>query len=400
MKAKIAPTSPKGRQKQQEENLDHFLEEKEVFVQPIKPRSIWTIIILSIFSGFVAGALGLLLLTSLALGNPNASFWGWFGIQFPETAERDVIIREQARQTNISEVISTVGPAVVALSSQSENILDRDLTGNGLVISSDGYVASVDGVSLTGTAYGVGADNTVIETTGSALEDPSSPLTAFRLDEAGLPVTTFVVPENLRLGDELLVLMRTAQGTLAYQSTVLVGQNELLHTDGADFFLSTETYTRRHRIGNLDAAYRGAPVFTMSGEAIGLVSDPATGTVVPIEFLTPALPRLLQDGEFERLHLGVHYKDLAAMPSLDDTETGALLIGDTDRGILAVAEGSPADDAALVSGMRILAVNDVPLAYPEELTTVVQRFDIGEEIELTLMVDDIEQVVSVVLGSL
>lgn len=406
MKAKISPTSPKRQNKEENDAVDKFLEANTQFVQPTKPRSIFTILIIGLFGGFVAGVLGVLLLTSLALGQPDAPLWGWFGITFPaaqEQQEQEVVIREQQQKSDVSDLLSTIGPAVVALSSQSQNILDRDITGSGLIIASDGYVASVDGVSLEGTTSGIVGNNAVFSVEGTALEDPASPLTAFRLDAQSLSVTTFVSPENLRIGDALMVLRRTAQGTLQYRTTPLVTANALPHADGADFFLSTEMYTRRHQVEPLPAEYRGAPVFTFGGEAVGLVSDPEAGTIVPIELLTPVLPRLLQNHTFERTRAGIRYMDLSVMPAPaenDAARSGALLAGDADRGIIAVAAGSPAEEAELVSGDRITAVNGVPLASPEELTTALQRFDVGQSVELTVVSDGSTEKRTVVLGSL
>lgn len=403
MKPRTPPTSPKGKLEASEAELQAFLKQKEQFVKPMKPRSLWSILLLGVLGGLFSGLVGAVLLTSLALGNPGAPFWAWLGITLPEQREREVIVREEGTTTTIQELLSNIGPAVLAFSSQSGSLLARDVTGGGLVISSDGYAVSVDGVSTTGSTHAVLSPTHIVPTDGVPADDTASPLLAFRVTSDNLTVTTIAAPESVTTGDALIVVRRTERGTLAFQSTPLVEAHVLPRDDGALLSLSSEVFTRRHIITPLGDAFLGAPVFTMGGEAIGLVADPAAGIVMPLDTLRPALDRLLTTGAFDRVRLGVRYQDLAWMPDVrtesERPKSGALLAGDSERGIASVAQNSPAEAAGLQDGDRITAVNDAQLTAPEQLTTTLQRFSIGETVTLTFIREGTEQTVDVTLGS-
>jgi len=403
MKAKVPPTSPKRKQEKERRDVDQFLSESDQFMQPMKPRSIGTILILSIIAGLVSGVLGTLLLTSLALNQPEAPVWGWLGISFPER-EREIIVRENGTQVNVSDLLNTVGPAVVAFTSQPGNLLERDITGNGLLVSTDGYVASVDGVSLS-SGYAVLGDDTVTALTGTSATDPASPFTTLRVDDDGLTVAQFIPPDELSIGTPLVVLRRTAQGDLEYRETRLGLQDVLPRSDGAEFYLSTEIYARRHTIDDVfDSTFLGAPVFTTQGQAVGLLVRPEQGIVLPMEFLTPVLPRLLKEGVFERVRVGMRYFDITAMPGLSKeirgTQTsGAVLQGDGEQRITAIAPGSPAETADFASGDIITEVNGQALSRPEELTSALQRFTVGETATFSVLRNGESLEIDVTLGS-
>ena len=98
------------------------------------------------------------------------------------------------------------------------------------------------------------------------------------------------------------------------------------------------------------------------------------------------------NGELVRPYLGVRYimLDASIADELEaETEVGALIYDDNpDR---AIVEGSPADKAGLQNGDVIKKVNDVDITEESPLPNVVSRYQVGDEITLTILRDGTEQ---------
>lgn len=119
--------------------------------------------------------------------------------------------------------------------------------------------------------------------------------------------------------------------------------------------------------------------FDASGQVIGFNQGKmylATDTV------ERSLEKLLTDNKITYPRLGVRYirlTDIYAKP----TDTGALLMA-LDKNNPAVVPGSPADKAGLKAGDVITAVDDVVINEFNDVSSLIQDYNPGESVTLTI----------------
>ena len=100
--------------------------------------------------------------------------------------------------------------------------------------------------------------------------------------------------------------------------------------------------------------------------------------------------------------LGVRYINLAKYPRVGSDgeirDKGALLSG--FKNLTAVAKGSPADKAGLQVGDIIVMVEDELVNGKKTLTQMIQEYNPGEDLKLTISRGNKEKVVEVKLQEL
>jgi S1-C subfamily serine protease len=117
------------------------------------------------------------------------------------------------------------------------------------------------------------------------------------------------------------------------------------------------------------------------------------GFAIPAAVVVDVAEQLLADGEVNHAFLGVQLAPLLPMlrEELDvEAQEGAL--------VLAVDEGSPAEEAGLEPGDVIVQVDDEPIRVLEDLTAILRDRSPGDVVELMVLRDDDEEVVEATLG--
>ena len=103
------------------------------------------------------------------------------------------------------------------------------------------------------------------------------------------------------------------------------------------------------------------------------------GFAIPSSTVVDVVEQLLEDGTVEHAWLGVQpvamTPQIAAQYDLP-SEAGALVVD--------VVEGSPAEDAGLVPGDVIVAIDEDPVTTVEDLLGALRRRDVGAEIAISV----------------
>jgi serine protease Do len=153
----------------------------------------------------------------------------------------------------------------------------------------------------------------------------------------------------------------------------------------------------------------GDPLFNLNGEIIGLITSSNSGsdlkTALPVNYIKSAFTDILKYKKIERSFLGVNYIDLASVLGLKNEisqglERGALLYENKDLKIKAVTPESPAASAGLKSGDIILKVDDEELSSRRDLTSIIQEYQAGDSIDLSVLRDGKEQTIKIKLEEL
>jgi serine protease Do len=256
--------------------------------------------------------------------------------------------------------------------------VEGESIGTGFVVDADrGIVVTTEGV-LRGTSQAMVIFAEGAERVASQIRrDPRSELAILVVDVKGVNATAASWGDSnaLEPGDWVLAL-GSAGGSPPSMSAGIYSARR--HGVGDDW-LETDT---RIGPGNL-----GGPVVNLKGEVVGICTGfpgRAGGELAGLNHVLPAsrvrrIARELADfGQVRRGYLGVQIEPVEMLSGRPGGSTGAVVIS-------SVGSGTPAADAGLQPGDRIVSANGRRLAGLGQLQTSVEDTPIGEE--LTLLVD-------------
>ena len=119
----------------------------------------------------------------------------------------------------------------------------------------------------------------------------------------------------------------------------------------------------------------------------------------PIDYFNSIMKSAVQKEEISRSYLGVNFIDLESAPNLSiEQKQGALISGDSSR--RAVIANSPAQKAGLQTGDIIIKVENEEVSRSRTLPELIQDYDSGVSVNLTVLRNGKELGISVALEKL
>ncbi|HLB95780.1 MAG TPA: trypsin-like peptidase domain-containing protein, partial [Patescibacteria group bacterium] len=233
---------------------------------------------------------------------------------------------------------------------------------------------------------------------------PTNDLAILKIEAKGLPVVDLGDSNDLQTG-QWVVAIGNALGQL--QNTVTVGvisarERQLVASSGNE----------QEELSNLlqtDAAINpgnsGGPLVNLSGQVIGINTAIAgnaqnIGFAIPINQAKGALESYKKTGKIIKPQLGLRYatltKEIIGNLNLS-VDHGALITG--GRGQPAVVPGSPAALAGLKENDIILELNGERVDENHSLSALIQKYQVGDEIEIKYFRDGKESTLKLKLGS-
>lgn len=346
-------------------------------------------------------------------------FGGMVGsrINMTRVTSLDTTAAQQKIATSQSELISgiakDVGPSVVSINVEStvqtNNFFygQTDSTnagaGTGFIVSSDGIVVTnkhvipenVTKVSIT-TSEGETYDDVSV-----IARDPRS-----SVDIAFLKINGASNLKPVKIGDSSQMVVGDGVVAIGYalgefQNTVTSG---IISGLGRPIVASDSSGGSGESLTNLfqtDAAINpgnsGGPLLNMNGEVIGINTAVAgdaenIGFAIPINDVKPQITSIIEKGKLEVPYLGVRYvmltEGLQQRYNLA-RGSGAWLKAGNDA--QAVINGSPADKAGLKEGDIIYKINGEAVTIEKPLASVLSKYKVGDQIEITFNRDGQEQ---------
>lgn len=137
----------------------------------------------------------------------------------------------------------------------------------------------------------------------------------------------------------------------------------------------------------------GGPLINTEGEVIGINTAVVFGAQnigfsIPINWAKKDLEDIIKYGRIIRPFIGLRYamlnKELQKQYDLN-IDYGALIVRDHVPGAVAVVKGSPADKAGIKENDIILEINNEKLTDKNELADAIQKYNVGDEIELVVL---------------
>lgn len=270
----------------------------------------------------------------------------------------------------VIQVADALRPAVVNLRGEGR----RSGSGSGVLFTPDGFLLTnhhvVRGQSRVRVRLSDGQelDGRVVG------NDPWTDLAIVQAEGERFKYAAFGDSAKLRVG-QLVVAIGSPLG---FESTVTAGVVSALGR--------TLRSITGHLVDNViqtDAALNpgnsGGPLVDSRGRVIGIntaVIQPAQGIcfAIPIDAAKVVLPQLMQFGRVNRGYIGVQCRVVPLAPAVAQQL-------ELDQGqaieVLGIEEGGPADDAGILEGDLILALDDKPATSVDDLHKLLTQLPVG-----------------------
>jgi serine protease Do len=256
--------------------------------------------------------------------------------------------------------------------------VDGEPGGSGVVIDADrGHVLTNEHV-LRGSSQAVVVLADGRERFSSEIRrDPRLDLAVVIIDLKGLDLTPIAWgdPGALEVGDWVLAIGRPASSAASVSAGIVSARRTSIAIGPADPWLETDA--------SINPLNSGGPLVNLNGEVVGINSAMASrrggiagmGYAVPANRARRVAADLLEFGRVRRAYLGVQVEPVQASSPDRTTEVAKVVI-------VSVGPGTPAAEAGLRPGDRILSIAGRPVASAATLQSMVELAPIGEELSV------------------
>lgn len=269
----------------------------------------------------------------------------------------------------MADLVEAAGPSVVRVRGRGP------IDSTGIAWSEDGLIVTANHTVHRDEQIGVVLpDGTEIEAELVG-RDPGTDVAVLRVKDRKLtPPRWTDVAGTTRVGHPVLAIGRPGKTVRATIGIVgVLGDEYRTPTGGrVDRFVQPDNALPR--------GFSGGLLIDLSGRALGLNTAALTrgGLTVPTETLRRVVAEVQQHGRVRKGFLGVGVYPVeirAAARAAAGQDTGALVV--------AVAEGSPADKAAIAVGDIVLAIDGASVATPADLAALLaDRIDAEVSVKL------------------
>ncbi|MFH0952023.1 MAG: S1C family serine protease [Patescibacteria group bacterium] len=399
MKPKIVPTSPKG--KAESEALDGLYSRKKLseLEKPLRIKLGWSLSLSLIILAFITGLLGVVVFDWLIYQTPH---WGlWQRLNIATTSTSTPVISTATNKLpsgqDWNEAQQKAVKSIVSIYNKKEGATVWDLVydpagalGYGILLSTDGLIITTDDVIVGNGDQVIAKDNDgKIYPIDSVIDDPVTDFTFLTIEAKGLSAAQYVTRDQLEITQPLLRLIPMTVADIVAE-LVYIADTQYNNT----VFRSSEKIN--NTVYTTDNNPSTGQIFINSrGDIIGLANT--AGLVVPLYHITPILKTVLSEGIVERPRLGINYLDVATAgltESFDQSQSnGILLTNGPGEEQSAIVANSPAEEAELLAGDVIVAVDDEILNHHNDFTEIIQSYSIGEVVNLKIYRDGAEQTI-------
>lgn len=310
-----------------------------------------------------------------------------------ETAadNNDAVDTPAATVAGIPEIIDNVQPSVVTIFLESGGL------GSGVIYAEDGLILTnehvVRGAEEVQVAFADGqrVTGTVVAT------DAVTDLALVQADRTGLPSAEFQT-ELPEVGELAIVI----GSPLGFENTATAGIISGLHREIPGSATNSQSLVD---LVQTDAAISpgnsGGALVNGQGQVVGISEAyiPPQSGAVSLGFAIPAgtavevVEELLEDGSAEHAFLGL-------APRTVTPQIAQQLGVSVEQGVavLAVEDGSPADDAGIRPGDIMVSLDGEPLASSEQLLAALRAFNPGDTVAAELLREGETTEVEITLG--
>lgn len=367
--------------------------------------SLALVLAVAVVFGFAAGVVGELWVNNFLMSELQIKSFADLTSRIDElTAQKNKDFKEllSEQDFSINKIVEKVQPTVVNFylykkpgSSLSNLYLDSESLGSGFVLTADGWlITSKQVITDPRREYTVQVGQEILAVT-EIVDDPITDAVFVKIEKDNLAVAEFGTKNTLNFGQSVLVATGREGVKRATLDDLYFAQVEQL----TDFIHSSESFYRYILLSNeFSDKSLGSPVITLDGKVIGILVS-QRGEVLPIDYFSNIIKSAVQTGKVLRSYLGVNYLDLQLAPNYQsDYVAGAVLKSDGRQP--AVISSGPAGQAGLVADDLIIKVENEEVNKTHTLSQLIQDYQPGVEINLTIIRQGKEMAVKVKLEEL
>ncbi|MDP3975156.1 MAG: trypsin-like peptidase domain-containing protein [Candidatus Jorgensenbacteria bacterium] len=265
--------------------------------------------------------------------------------------------------------------------------------GSGFLVSADGLVVTNKHVVAdTKAAYTVFTNDGKKFQAEVVARDPLQDLAVLRIQGTGFTPARLGNSDTLKLGQTAIAIGNSlgefrntvSVGVISGLARTITASGEGVGTEVIQGVIQTDAAIN---LGN-----SGGPLLNLKGEVVGISVAVASGAenigfAIPINRATRAIESVKKTGTISTSYLGVRYKMV---------EGGALVRGTAEGP--GVIPDSPAADAGLRAEDLILAINGEKLTKENPLGAVIQKYNAGDAVTLSIRRGEAALSIPVTLG--
>ena len=286
--------------------------------------------------------------------------------------------------TDLEQAVEVTEPAVVRVEARPR------LPASGVAWSDDGVIVTAHHVIERDENIEVGLPDGRTVPASLVGRDPTTDVAVLRASDVRLSPANWANPDGARVGHLVLAMGRPGQSILATLG-IISAQRQGWRTPAGgtvDRVLQTDAV--------MFPGFSGGPLIDSSGQAIGMNTSAlvhGVAVAVPSATLGRVVEALLTDGRIKRGYLGVGAQPARLSAALEQQvgqETGLLLVS--------VEPDSPAENAGLLLGDTIIAINGGPTRHLDDLLGFLAGERAGRTATLSVVRGGSVQELATVIG--
>lgn len=249
--------------------------------------------------------------------------------------------------------------------------------GSGVIVSSDGYIATNNHVIDGASSINVTLSNGTEYTAELIASDSKTDLAVIKIDADGLTPAVFGSSSDLSVGESVIAIgnpLGELGGTVT--SGIISALDREVTVDGQSMvLLQTDA--------SVSPGNSGGGLFNSNGELIGIVNAKSSGEnaeglgfAIPSDTAKEVVEQLIAFGYVQgRASLGLTLVDIN-----DWMTANSYRVSTYGVYVLSVNEGSAAEKAGFESGDRLVSLNGTEFSTSSELSSMLDEYEIGDTV--------------------
>ena len=271
--------------------------------------------------------------------------------------------------------------------------------GTGMIVSENGYILT--NWHVAGDRYSrcyVTLENGKVDNGSVVWSDEDLDLAIVKINGTGLNCITLGDSDSIKIGEKAYAIGNPigVEFQRTVTSGIISGINRTIKIDEE----TTSTYMEDliQTDATINPGNSGGPLINSTGEVIGINTVKITeaegiGFAVPINIVKPIIESFLNNGEFQEAYLGIFAYDKNVIPYLDSS-----IEFDSGIYVAQIMADGPSYNSGLRTGDIITRIDEITINKMSELRSYIYTKKIGDQVNLTILRNNREKVISIKLG--